>query len=479
MSEYESEASRLLEKKEFENCVNYVDSAIREGFESVSLHISRAEALGAMARHEDALPSFQYIIRRMSPKVYGGFRSAIKSSRMALSSGADRKGFWEGCNSELEKTFHKALECFLDGSFDVGESYFRAGLSKVFSENGPIEIWMESYRILRLAVEVGVEPSIAPGSDVDDFKVLMVSGMGWSGSGAVFDYFQEFSNVHPIKGESPYIENSIGGVGAIYGELGSRDGLIEKIAYFFFQLCLGFVEVKTGLELISLTYARKKSVFGDTYGHAETVRKATCLLASVLCESSEEKRELIFFDFARFVLNALVIGDHVKNDKVVLLDNVIKIPNIAYSQFFNNLHVFCTFRDPRSNFVALVREDRKFSATVDQYIESRKRALPSAYKKVERRLEECGDSSGGKVTQVQFEEFVMSEKVREELARVAGLDISQQNRYSKFRPWESARNVMLHQEHTKRDEITKIEEALGEYCFEIYISPLKKSETGV
>src|SRR5690606_10942226 len=127
---------------------------------------------------------------------YGGFRKAIKLSKIACTGTVDREAFWEGCNSELENTFHKSLECFLDGSFDVGENYFKSGLAMVFDNDGPTEVWMEPYRILRRAIESNIEPSAAPEVAYNNFKVLMVSGMGWSGSGAVFDYFQEFSSVH-------------------------------------------------------------------------------------------------------------------------------------------------------------------------------------------------------------------------------------------------------------------------------------------
>lgn len=53
-----------------------------------------------------------------------------------------------------------------------------------------------------------------------------------------------------------------------------------------------------------------------------------------------------------------------------------------------------------------------------------------------------------------------------------GLCHQSQKRFLHFKPWESMRNVVLHQEHPDQKGIRLIEEELREYCVEPAVRPL-------
>ena len=67
---------------------------------------------------------------------------------------------------------------------------------------------------------------------------------------------------------------------------------------------------------------------------------------------------------------------------------------------------------------------------------------------------------------VQFEKFVLSEQYRQALAERLGIRTDQHKRHSYFKPWESARNVLLHEEYPNQNEIEFIRQELSEYCYE-------------
>jgi len=68
---------------------------------------------------------------------------------------------------------------------------------------------------------------------------------------------------------------------------------------------------------------------------------------------------------------------------------------------------------------------------------------------------------------VQFEDFVLSEEYRNQLAQKIGLDLKDQDKHCFFKPWESEKNIDNYKRFSKQDEINKIEQELPEYLYEI------------
>ena len=168
-------------------------------------------------------------------------------------------------------------------------------------------------------------------------------------------------------------------------------------------------------------------------------------------------------------LDAICMGYLGAPAKTVLFDNLIHAYNLDAVPALDDLSMFCAFRDPRSNYVARIRENKRFSGTVESFVQSYRKMRV----RIDRLLEQVEDelaqdtTSTTRVHTVQFEEFVLSRACRQDLAQKAGLDLAQHDEYAFFKPWESRKNVFLHETHDNPDEIAYIARELPEYCVDL------------
>ena len=171
--------------------------------------------------------------------------------------------------------------------------------------------------------------------------------------------------------------------------------------------------------------------------------------------------------------DSLAVGRSLKPGQIALLDNVIHIPNLQAVEFLDNIKVFCTFRDPRSNYVALLREAGHFNDPVQMFVTKRRNKFKRCHQLVDDYSEKYPFPNKKSVSKVLFETFILSPEYRAAIARELGLNTETQDKFKYLKPWESVRNVLLHQEHSPSSDIDYIERELAPYCVQVKLEPLK------
>lgn len=468
-----SEELKFLYKKgEYSKCLSLSDEVIESNPSDPLGYEYKCLSLLAEKKYEESLSFAPRAIRLSSPKINGQLWG--KAGTALKVTGRDQRElarFWDACNSENEKAFNESKCFLLQGSVDKSVS----SLAGVGESLFPEEVLGKLFRCLRML----------GGEDLKDFdshvvednirlpRVVLVAGMGWSGSGAIFDYLAEFNKVTAVKGESPYLVRGEYSLRTIERSLDDCDALKTQLVSFFYSNVLGFDEIKQGKDLKAFSYARSRSLGRRQSAHFDAASVFCFLSGQLLRESDSGKRREIFSSLVKLVVGRFAISVDVPEGNIAIMDNVVPIQHISIGSFLENTDIYCCFRDPRSNYVALVRENPGFHQSVSVYAKKRADSLKKLSALVEKKSGSGQGVQGGCVIhKVQFERFILSEAFRDEMASYLGLDLRDRKKHSKLKPWESMRNVVLHQEHPDQEEIRLIEKELGEYCVEPCVRPL-------
>ena len=432
-----------------------------------SLYFARGEhpkAISAFKRAYQLRPS------EMSFAAFAKVRSIINDMYV----GPDRSKAWRAFSSTDDQAFATSRRLLLDGDAESSIQCFGRAVDSVLG-NAPYSHGAGARKQLckgLATLAAGIEgnaPSSVP--TVKSVRKVIVSGLGWSGSGAIYDYFREFPEVVAVKGESPYVEGSESLL-AIWSALTDDRVLPRRLIDFFFYALVGHGDLRNSGDFKLAKEARTKLLAAHHGDYLDLV-EGWCSIAAGLCAADQEGRVKQFGKLVDYTINHFCIGGEIATDQIALLDNVVHTYNAARCiPFLSNTTLICTFRDPRSNYVALVRESSAFRSSVGSYIQERQRRIANSDESARAAKSLAEGLDDRSVEIVQFEEFVLSERFREDLARRTGLDLARQQKFSHFKPWESTRNVTLHQEHPDQEEIRLIAAALEEYCVEPGIRPL-------
>jgi hypothetical protein len=337
---------------------------------------------------------------------------------------------------------------------------FKRLIRGVLCDERSLELWTESFLKVcsyctgfpRAVVDPPIQVS-------DSIKKIFVSGMGWSGSGALFDYFSEYGNVIALKSEFRFIEGPHG-IEGLFDKRDDGDGFRIAFLRFFAHALLGCgaYEDYEDFKLCLRARERIRSRVGGIY--TERINRCCRILADLGSEAPRDDR------FFRTLLDALVFSYGARHENIsgstVLLNNAVHIQRISALRIVGDATVFCVFRDPRSNYVARKREQPEFILTPEEYIdEYRQRRMG-----FQRDLERLADASVN-LHVVRFEEFVSSESYRRSLAIAAGLNPDTHRARTIFREEDSLPNTVLHRSYPNQQEIAKIERELSEYCIDL------------
>lgn len=429
----------------------------------------------ASKEYEKALNIFIQISSASSLNIYDVAFTRARSCINSLYQGSERTDVWGRFSSPEDALFGQARKSLSDGNTDAAVSTLSAAVREVFGGPGyqfsgkRLNAFINAFKSLVSTenTDAVTLPSVKP------ISVAIVSGMGWSGSGAVYDYLKEFEEVVAIKGETPYIEGSES-LRKIFAALDDTEQLKDRIFDFFFYALIGHCYYRDSGDFKLFQDARRRLRSDRRDEYLDAVQ-GWCLLARAVCNAEGEERSRLFIKLSDYTVQQFSIGCEIPEGKVALLDNVVHIGAAAECiKFLSNVTLFCTFRDPRSNYVALLREAGHFKSSVGAYIRGRRDSFSNAFQSVHSARLTASKDSRKAVEIVRFEEFVLSEEYRKGLAAKLGLDLSKQAKHEYFKPWASMRNVVLHQEHPNQDDIKRIEKELGEYCYEPCIRPLQE-----
>lgn len=406
----------------------------------------------------------------MSFEAFAKARGCINN----LYEGDGRAEAWRNFSSPADHAFGKARRLVLSGDFEASTRSFNEAVDDVLGgppyvhDAGMREKLRTAYLML-VAGTKGIAPKQTP--HVEPVRKIIVSGLGWSGSGAIYDYLREFPGVVAIDGESPYIEGTES-LRTIWSSLDDERKLRRRLTDFFFYALVGHGYLRNGGDFKLAKEARTKLASPDGDSYLDLI-VGWCAIASAICAADPVARLSRFPQLADYTINHFCIGRDIAADQVVLLDNAVHIANSAECiPFLSHTNLLCSFRDPRSNYVALVRESSHFNASPEAYIKTRKKHLANSTAAAKSAVGLAQSYDDRAVEMVQFEEFVLSESFRVALAKRLRLRLDGQNKFTHFKPWESMRNVTLHVEHPRQEEIRLIEKELGEYCCEPGVRPL-------
>lgn len=287
---------------------------------------------------------------------------------------------------------------------------------------------------------------------------IIVSGMGWSGSGAVYAYLKEFSEIQAVKTEIQHIIG-IHGTRSIRKKASDLKIFREELLDFFamglfgYTACRSYQEYRTCIHANQFTLSEKGRQYAD--GAARFCRNLVSAYGenTLALDQYKEAVDDLLMTIAEASCN-------IDGDSVLLFDNIIKMHQLQELDYLQNARLIAVYRDPRSNYAALCRESVKFNPSVYNYIRfyrKRRKSAEKAFSHVEKKAD---------VKFIQFEDFVTQEAVRKETAEWLGLDLSKQDEYAVFKPWVSEKNVLNYTDFEDKRAIRAIEKELGEYLWQ-------------
>lgn len=285
-------------------------------------------------------------------------------------------------------------------------------------------------------------------------------GFGWSGSGALFDYFRQgrhavapFGSAELLAFERHTSARRLLRAFRKETDEAFRATLLEFIFYSVF----GF----GGAPTMSANAIRNQSFLAHlpdnrrTLAHLEHASKrlfATGLDAYRRRDRSAFEEELQSFFQTIFAL-ATPAGS------VPVTNNCITAANIDTLRLVGRSTAVVVLRDPRDQYVAQRYEFRnRDRLSVDRFI----RKARSRHERFERRVTSLAPV---RVHRIRFEDFVLSSRERTALGENIGIPATSVPVSARYHPTHSLHNVGIHRTYAEQSEIRKIEDELGDLLF--------------
>jgi hypothetical protein len=303
--------------------------------------------------------------------------------------------------------------------------------------------------------------------------VILVSGFGWSGSGAVVDYLREVDGVHLAfaRPELSCFEANPPTTSARQVLDAHRDGEDWRAALVDFVLT-SVVGVSFPVEDVrSHGRLREKSLLGHLGRGIESADRVltatTALLAAIRQQAAPSGRvpgpEVVaaFRTFFSYTLALALQGE--QEQQRLLLDNAMHAYNFDLLAVMPDVDAIAVLRDPRDQFVSRAMEKdpaRRDLWSIENFVRSRSRLM-------EKFELACADlPSHSRLLPVSFESFVSDEAARLEVLAHVGVSRPAETRPRHFIPESSARNVGIHRSFRELYDFRELERALPNYLFE-------------
>ncbi|QSB05066.1 tetratricopeptide repeat protein [Natronoglycomyces albus] len=288
-----------------------------------------------------------------------------------------------------------------------------------------------------------------------------VCGMGWSGSGALFDYIVQSPMVSTPFGR---IEAKLfSGRGDSVSDIAAqcereqfveRDRLVDMILR-----CVAGVGTRPYMAPLKVAEGSLLSLLKDSATDVNTLVDRTLhfyhRLAGLPKEIDSRMLEDLFCDY----YGGLFSG--IGNRSLNFYNNIVHGHASWQLRFVPGARATVVIRDPRDQYVARQREqDSTKRMSVDRFI--------SAQKSNNARLEQAQADSriADRIDIVQFERLVLDEGYRDQIVSSLGIDPETVDPGEKgYKPGDSAHNVGLFKDFPNRDAIRRIEDEMSEYLY--------------
>lgn len=281
-------------------------------------------------------------------------------------------------------------------------------------------------------------------------KKILISGMGWSGSSALFDYLREYKGVCPIDGEFQHIEGSYG--------LRSLDrespDLLGRLIDFFFNTVVGLrAQDERAIQKSCQSAWDFMLVESQTYLNA-----TRWFIGEYLSGPHDGSR---FEQIARRYLDGVIGSRLPLGERLALLDNVVHAWNLECLRYLADFSLYIVVRDPRAQFVAMCLENARYHRDVNLFV----REFRDRSARHDASFLDLRDSSKSRIRIIRFEDFVRDERLRVDIGKRATDGGVHTAPRKFFDPTLSAKNIEVHKGFSNQADIAKIEEELSAFCY--------------
>ncbi|MDN7013857.1 hypothetical protein FGW20_12640 [Methanoculleus sp. FWC-SCC3] len=330
------------------------------------------------------------------------------------------------------------------------------------------DIWLDSYyQLIRASTNEAIIPkeNYLPSIELkpQSVKKILVSGMGWSGSGAMLYFFRDFNTVKLYSVEEDKFINGTPSLRTLRDTVDDLARFNDELIDFFWFTLFGFAKYSSASELCSTRTAIKRTLGNHPNEYALAVNLFLKEIYSSIQEDSLGK--LKFDSISSKFINAVLRPALTKQqyEQSILLNNVIAIHDISLCSMLDNFNILCSFRDPRAQFVSIMESNPHYKESlfcplfIRNYRNIRAKFLLDLK---ELKIQEPYIHS------VQFEEFVLDEEYRNSITERIGLDLTCHRGYIFFDPKVSEKNIYNYKKYRNQKIIQKIETELSEYCWD-------------
>lgn len=314
----------------------------------------------------------------------------------------------------------------------------------------------------------------------DRKKYILVSGFGWSGSGAVIDYLKDYNKIKTFSKEFRLFKD-------FDGLFNLRTQFFEN-SYFFNTI----IAIEKFMRFANVLYRENSLPLGLSYKDefGENFIKSINTFKSRILEEKFLSDAFVFYyqnnDFSQIVWKikrrfglsvsgkkyALPVGleefdcaakklieeifsNTIIRDEFILLDQAVNPWDIeSINTFIDNYRCIIVGRDPRDVYVDYFKS-KDIYWSVESFIHNYR----SLYSKTEKKLVNAN------VLYIQFEDFVLNfEKLSLDIEKFLNLEKIQKSEML-FNSEKSRKNIGLYKKFEFYKDIKKIESELYEYCY--------------
>lgn len=309
--------------------------------------------------------------------------------------------------------------------------------------------------------------------------VILSCGFGWSGSGAVTDFLQDYQAVETLFGraELAWFHSSHGNDAAgLFEQLrrgpagylaGVRDFILTHLLGLdLLARSLGEGEGERGVEGAPARLQRARTVRdravvwgfvdedADFGGFVSALREFSGALRGIRPArlDAPQRIEAAFRDFL-----SKVVGLRRSAQAVCLLNNAIKAYRLSLVRLLPEARVIPVFRDPRDMYVSRALESPRGVLPPREYV----RALRRRDRDYRRALRDPAIAE--RVMPVRFEDFVLEPERRTALLEQLGMDPRAPRHKTRFRPERSRGNIGIHRHWEEPEVIDRIARGLPDW----------------
>jgi len=312
--------------------------------------------------------------------------------------------------------------------------------------------WDENIRLLHQYLANGPLDSCKLDSDqsryADSLPMIFSAGSGRSGSSAVFDWVNCFSDVRGTRVQYFYLRDFVRTLSA---KLSSDDYCVNLVTLLWNTFLGRFVYTSKAAHRKAALARTVITTFG-TKNVARTCNDLIRILASPNLNAAQPLAHLplLLGHVCRMIgspTHRFAASGWLDFDQAEIYPHI------------TNAFFVCSTRDPRDVYAEHVLLTRTFDHKVSKFVKEYRSRMES--------LEKVVSTKPRNVIVIRFEDFVRSPSARRNLAARLGLDESKgwqcRGQYP-FEPDISAKNIGVFRNSKDNSSIKTIEELLPEYC---------------